>query len=135
MDGFVDTSGFLAVLNQNDCFHTSAKQAWNEILNADSVIVSSNYVLLETIALLQHWFGVDALRLFQQSIYPILHTMWVDQQSHDQAVGILLSLNRPHLSLVDCISLQIMRTAHLEIALTCDPHFLEQGFTVVPMLD
>lgn len=132
MNLFVDTSGFLAVLNQNDRFHNPAKQTWLELLGADSTIFSSNYVLLETIALLQNRFGIDALRLFQQTIHPILRILWVDQTVHDLAMGVLLSLNHRQFSLVDCTSFQLMRASGLEHAFSFDSHFSQQGFTVLP---
>jgi uncharacterized protein len=135
MNFFIDTSGFLAVLNQNDRFHAPAKGTWLDILADDSVLFSSNYVLLETTALLQHRFGVDALRLFHNTIHPILRIIWVNQDIHELAMGVLLSLNRRQLSLVDCTSFQIMRTASLEHVFTFDEHFSEQGFTVTPKLD
>ena len=59
MSVFVDTAAFLAVLNASDRFHPSARTAWEEILSTDQFILSSNYVLIETIALLQHRFGVE----------------------------------------------------------------------------
>jgi uncharacterized protein len=135
MNLFIDTSGFLAVLNQNDRFHLPAKGAWLNILADDSVLFSSNYVLLETTALLQHRFGVDALRLFHSTIHPILRIIWVNQEIHDLAMGVLLSLNLRQLSLVDCTSFQMMRAANLEHVFTFDVHFSEQGFTVTPKLD
>jgi uncharacterized protein len=135
MNLFIDTSGFLAVLNQNDRFHAPAKGAWLDILADDSVLFSSNYVLLETTALLQHRFGVDAIRLFHNTIHPILRIIWVNQDIHDLAMGVWLSLNRRQLSLVDCTSFQMMRASNLEYAFTFDVHFSEQGFNVIPGLD
>ena len=131
---FMDTAGFLAVLNQSDRFHPPAKQAWEAILSDDTMIVTSNYVLLETTTLLQHQFGVDALRLFHSEIHPILEIIWIDQHLHDLALGILLSINRRQPSLVDCTSFQVMRAASIEQAFTTDIHFSEQGFTVIPAL-
>lgn len=79
---FVDTSAFLAVLNQQDKFHLPAKQTWQEMLTADTHLFTSNYVLLETTALLQHRFGVDAVRLFENSIRPVVETLWMDPDTH-----------------------------------------------------
>ena len=47
---FIDTTAFLAILNANDQFHPPARQSWKEIIKSDSVLFSSNYVLVETIA-------------------------------------------------------------------------------------
>jgi uncharacterized protein len=132
MSVFVDTAAFLAVLNAGDRFHPLARQAWGEILASDQVLWSSNYILLETIALLQHRFGIEAVRLFERDILPIVQINWVDEAIHKQAMSALLAANRRTLSLVDCTSFEIMREAGLDTVFTFDTHFREQGFKVIP---
>jgi uncharacterized protein len=44
----------------------------------------------------------------------------------------LLAANRRTLSLVDCSSFDIMRKFGIDTVFTFDPHFREQGFSVVP---
>jgi predicted nucleic acid-binding protein len=132
MNIFIDTAAFLAVLNANDDYHPVANQSWEEILASDSVLYSTNYVILETTALLLHRFGVDAVRLFESAILPIIEIAWVDKAVHRQGISALLVANRRDLSLVDCTSFEIMRQFGLEIAFTFDLHFYEQGFTVIP---
>ncbi len=132
MNIFIDTAAFLAVLNVNDRFHLSAKLVWNEILLSDSTLFSSNYVILETTALLQHRFGLEALRLFESDILPVIEIVWVGETIHQQGLSALLAANRRNLSLVDCTSFEIMRQIRLDAVFTFDPHFREQGFTVIP---
>jgi predicted nucleic acid-binding protein len=132
MNIFVDTAAFLAVLNSNDHFHSSAKKAWQEILLSDVDMVSSNYVLLETTALLQHRFGIEAVRLLESDILPVVEIVWIDEAIHRQGLNALLAANRRQLSLVDCTSFQVMRQMGLSTVFTFDPHFGEQGFTVTP---
>ena len=129
---FLDTAAFLAVLNANDQFYPSARLAWNEILSSDASLVSSNYVILETTALLQHRFGIEALRLFEGDILPVVEIAWVDESIHKQGMSILLAANRRDLSLVDCTSFTIIRQLGLDEVITYDPHFSEQGFKVIP---
>lgn len=132
MSIFIDTSAFLAVLNANDQFHLSAKRTWNEILSSNASLFSSNYVILETIALLQHRFGIEALRLFESDVLPVVEITWMDEIIHQQGMSILLAANRRNLSLVDCTSFIIMRQMGLDEVFTYDPHFGEQGFKVIP---
>ena len=132
MNTFIDTAAFLAVLNANDQFHLLAKQSWEEVLASDSTLFSSNYVVLETTALLQHRFGVEAVRLFESDILPIIEIVWVEEAVHKQGMSALLAANRRDLSLVDCTSFEIMRQIRLDTAFTFDPHFSEQGFGVIP---
>lgn len=129
---FIDTSALMAVLNQDDRYHQPAKQTWLEILSAESTLFSSNYVLLETTALLQHRFGIEAVGLFDRDIIPILNIIWIDQTVHNLAVGVLLAANQRKLSLVDCTSFHIMRDANLIHVFSFDGHFADQGFTNLP---
>jgi predicted nucleic acid-binding protein len=135
MNIFIDTSAFLAVLNANDLFHSAAKASWEEILASNSTLFTSNYVLLETTALLQHRFGIEAVRLFESDILPILEIAWVDEAIHKRGMSALLVANRRNLSLVDCTSFEVMRKVGLDAAFTIDPHFRELGFTVIPESD
>ena len=132
MSLFIDTAAFLAVLNVDDRFHVLARQAWDELLFSDAILFTSNYVLLETTALLQHRFGMEAVRLFQNDVLPVVEAVWVDEVIHAQALSALLVANRRRLSLVDCCSFELMHRLGLESAFTFDPHFREQGFRVVP---
>jgi uncharacterized protein len=81
MNIFVDTAAFLAILNANDQFHPSARQSWEEIIETDSVLFSSNYVIVETTALLQHRFSIEAVRLFESDILPVVDVHWIDELS------------------------------------------------------
>ncbi len=133
MSIFIDTAAFLAVLNANDRFHALARGTWSEILLSDQDLFSSNYVILETTALLQHRFGLEALRLFENDILPVVEIVWVDRVIHDQSMSALLAANRRDLSLVDCTSFIIIRQIGMEKVFTFDAHFREQGFDLIPV--
>lgn len=128
---FLDTSAIIAVLNNNDQFHLPAKQAWQTLLSGNDILVSSNYILLETIVLLQHRFGITAVRLFQNEVLPVIEIVWINEQIHSTAASALLVANRRDLSLVDCTSFEIIRQASINQVFTFDPHFEEQGFVTI----
>ncbi len=132
MNIFIDTTAFLAVLNANDRFYQPAQNAWSGIITSGSFLFTSNYVILETTALLQRRFGIEALRLFESEILPLVEIAWVDEIIHRQGMSALLVANRRDLSLVDCTSFEMMRQRNLDRAFTFDIHFREQGFEVIP---
>ena len=132
MSIFIDTSGLLAVLDRDEINHAVSAAAWSEILQSDETLVTTNYVLVETCALLQHRLGLAAVRLFDEDIAPILDIIWVDGQLHHAAMGILLATGRKRLSLVDCVSFEAMRGRRLTRAFALDRHFREQGFDCLP---
>lgn len=129
---FIDTSAFLAILDADDDFHVEAKKAWGEILLTGSALVTSNYILVETCALVQHRLGLKAIRVFQEDIVPLLSIKWADSVIHSAASSALLAANRKKLSLVDCVSFEFMRHGAIKRAFTFDNHFREQGFICIP---
>jgi predicted nucleic acid-binding protein len=128
MIAFVDTSALYALLDRDDDNHQSARKTWTALLDSRAVLVTSNYALVETCALVQHRLGLAAIRALQDSIFPLLATEWVTKSQHDSAVASLLAAGRKKLSLVDCVSFGIMREAGIRKAFAFDRHFAEQGF-------
>jgi len=51
---------------------------------------------------------------------------------HRSGVSALLAASRRKLSLVDCISFEIMRNSGIKTIFTFDSHFEEQGFHCIP---
>jgi len=129
---FVDTSALLAILDADDANHGEAREVWHGLLNQDATLLCTNYVLLETFALVQHRLGLEALAIFQNDVAPVLTIRWVDEQVHAAAVAALLIARRRKLSLVDCVSFEIARRSSVEIAFAFDRHFAEQGFHCLP---
>lgn len=132
MSLFVDTSALLAILDADDRFHGQAGKTWTELVHGDEDLVSSNYVLVESYALIQSRLGLEALRTLDQDIVPLLRIAWIEEEDHRAAVAALLTASRRRLSLVDCVSFQIMRRQGLRHVFTFDRHFAEQGFLPVP---
>lgn len=132
MSIFVDTSGLLSVLDRDDAAHDKTRAVWAKLLTTDTPLITSNYVLVETMALLQNRLGMEAVRTFQGDVVPVLCIKWVDEAVHHRAASALLATSRRRLSLVDCASFEIMRLFGCKTALTLDAHFREQGFSCLP---
>ena len=129
---FVDSSALYAIANREEEPHSRAAEAWRRLLADQAVLLTTNYVLLETSALVQRRLGMEALRDFETSVVPLLHVEWVDEERHRFGAQAVLSANRKKLSLVDCVSFQVMRETGIRTAFCFDEHFREQGFDVIP---
>lgn len=129
---FIDTSAFLAVLNADDENHPRAKETWSSLVTQDTQLLCTNYVLVETFALVQKRLGMQAVRVFQDDVLPIVEIKWVDETCHRAAVSALLAAGRRELSLVDCVSFEVIRQLGIDTAFVFDYHFEEQGFNTVP---
>ncbi|HNY39889.1 MAG TPA: PIN domain-containing protein [Bryobacteraceae bacterium] len=128
---FVDTSALYAVLDRDDSNHARAAAIWPGLLR-ESTLVTHNYVLVETAALIQHRLGLGAARALATEIVPLLSVGWIDQHRHAAAQHAVLAAARKRLSLVDCASFLVMRECGIEQAFCFDAHFKEQGFEVLP---
>lgn len=132
MTVFVDTSAFLSVLDADEGHHVTAAETWRDLLKEEAALLVTNYVLVETLSLVQHRLGMRAVRSFQEDVVPLLRVVWLDEAAHDASMAHLLSAGRRHLSLVDCASFHVMRRLGLKTAFTLDRHFALEGFRCIP---
>lgn len=131
MKVFVDTSAFLALLDEKDYQTATAWAIWQHLGEAKAELTTTNYVQVETTALLQNRLGLEAVRDFQKFFVPFISGIWVDAALHNIGVSLMLTVNRRKLSLVDCVSFVAMRESGIEHYFAFDEHFDEQGFTAV----
>lgn len=128
---FIDTSAFYALMDRSDHHHQSASKLWNLFLDRGTYLKTSNYVIVETVALLQNRLGFEAADLWARDVLGIVDKLWIDEKAHHLAVEIWSSLGRRKLSLVDCTSFVMMRHEKVEKVFAFDKHFTEQGFTIL----
>ena len=132
MSTFVDTSAFLIILDGNDPEHLTAVELWNELQDQEETLVTTNYVLVESLALMQRRLGLAAVRHFRDRIMPILQIEWFDVQEHNDALNSLIVANQRQLSFVDCSSFWTMQRLGISKAFVFDKHFRAQGYTCIP---
>ena len=130
MSVFVDTSALLALLDADDPHHGDAVQAWARLADEGSTLVATNYVVVETIAVVQHRLGLAAVRTLLRDVMPLIDTIFIDAATHGAATTALVASGRRHLSFVDCASFEAMRQANVRGAFAYDRHFDDMGFTL-----
>ena len=128
---FADTSGLLALLNASDEHHVRAAHAFASLETRRAPLMSTSYVLVETYALVGRRLGVDAVRRFRTDFAPLLDIIWVDATLHDAGLDLLFDRAKQQLSLVDAVSFVTMRRNGVGEALAFDPHFEQEGFSLV----
>ena len=128
MTVFVDTSALFALLDADDQHHSHARSAWTRLIEDEERLTTSNYVLVETYALVRSRLGVAALRALVEDLVPILDVLWLDTDLHEHASAALLAAGRRRLSLVDCTSFVLMRHHGFQRVFAYDRHFTDQGF-------
>ena len=128
---FVDTSALYALMDRDDRNHESAARFWSTISAAEPLL-THNYVLVETSALVQRRLGIEALRVLVDELILPISTAFVDQIVHEAAVSGVLAAQLRQLSLVDMVSFEVMRRAGVRAAFAFDDHFARFGFDVQP---
>jgi hypothetical protein len=128
----VDTSAFLAIVNVDDPYHDSAMQIWKSLIQNNEKLLCNNYVLVESIALIQRRVDMEAVSILHNDIIPFMEIEWLDESLHNAIVNLALTTNRRQVSLVDHSSFDTMRRHGISTVFSFDEHFREQGFTIVP---
>ncbi|MCY4017456.1 MAG: PIN domain-containing protein [Gammaproteobacteria bacterium] len=132
MSLFIDTSALYALLDGDEPRHAEVVESWQTAIGDGRILYTSNYVLVETFALVQRRLGLDATRGLATVFMPLLQPVWVDQELHAAATASLFTAAQRHLSLVDCTSFELMRRLGLTDALALDSDFARQGFNLLP---
>lgn len=132
MSVFADTSALYALLVRTEVGHPEVATAFGALLESGRVLVTSNYVLVETTALLQRRIGLAAVRDLHERIVPVVSVRWVSEELHRRAVARLVRTDRRGLSLVDCASFEMMESQGITEALALDADFAHAGFRVLP---
>ncbi len=132
MSLFIDTSALYALLDGDEPRHMKVVAAWRAVTEGGRILFTSNYVLVETFALLQRRLGLEAVQGFADAFVPLLQTVWVDEELHAAAAASLFTAAQRRLSLVDCASFELMRRLGLTDVLALDTDFARQGFNLLP---
>jgi predicted nucleic acid-binding protein len=126
-----DTSALFALLVATDDNHARAARAFERLADGKVPLVTTNYVLVESYALLARWVGIAAVRRFRASMQPLFDIVWVDAAIHESALDLMLERPRSRISLVDAASFVVMRASGIEEAFAYDRHFQTAGFRLV----
>jgi len=131
MSVFADTSSLYAAVVRSEERHRECLALFEKLLIAGRVIQTTNYVVLETTALLQHRIGLDPVRDFDQRVLPLINVHWVSSDLHQRGMRRLLRENKRTLSLTDSVSFEFMEAAGLRDAFSLDRHFADAGFRLL----
>jgi predicted nucleic acid-binding protein len=132
VSAFVDTSALYALLVRTDESHEKVTSAFTALVKGNEVLWTTSFVVVETMALLQHRVGLDAARDLDEHVLPALRIHWVDEALYRAGTDRLWREDRKQLSLVDAVSFEFMKSHGIREALAVDPDFSAAGFSVVP---
>jgi len=131
---FVDTSGWVMLADGADRQHDDARQWRDGWLEAGGSLVTTDYVVDETLTLLRMRLGLDVAEAWWQSVEQSRRVRWeaVDTQRAERARAWFFRWRDQSFSFTDCTSFVVMRELRLRQALASDGHFQVAGFDMVP---
>lgn len=125
---FVDTSALYALADSADPNHEKARRILEGLLDRQEVLLTHSYVLVESIALVQHRLGTSpAVHLAESRGFEV---EWVDAARHREAVRALRARRRRRVSFVDLVSFGVMRARGIGTAFAFDEDFKREGFAL-----
>lgn len=133
MTVFIDTSGWVSLFNSRDSNHRLAKVIWSNLIKARSTLLTSDFILDETITLLRVRAGFEVSIRAGESIFSsrILERAMVDERTIYAAWSIYKKYRDQNLSFTDCTSFFVMKERGIREAFSFDSHFEWMGFTLL----
>lgn len=133
---FVDTAGWMACADAADPAHTHCRAARDRALEAGQALVTTDFVVDETLTLLRVRLGLRAAETWWQQIDGSSRLRWerIDSDRFEKARQMFFRYRDKDFSFTDCTSFVIMRDARLTHVLTTDSHFRQAGFQVLPAI-
>jgi len=124
---FVDTSAIYALADLAEVHHSRAQRLFAELLQNREALLTHNYVLLESFALLQAQSGLRPPNCLPYRARILRSGGW-DSELHETAVA---ELTRNRVSLVDQVSFILMRALGVRRAFAFDDDFRRAGFELI----
>ena len=130
---FIDTSGFAAEILVDDQYHEQALVIAEELQTQNSISITTDYVLSETLTLLKARSGHQAALQFAELINrdSDLTIVYTNHKGFENALRIFKTYQDKKFAFVDCLSFVVMRQRKITMAFTFDKHFEQAGFEII----
>lgn len=133
---FVDSSGWIALFDKSDEYHLHAAQALRSLRNQSILLLTSDYILDETLTHLLYAIGRHVALRFGQWALTTNHVeiARVDEEIWGSAWTMFQAYDDKKWAFTDCTSFVLMQRYNLWRAFTFDHHFAQMGFQLWPTL-
>ncbi len=129
---FLDSSGYLALVNPHDAFHSDAQAAWTRLTEERWYTFTTNFVIAETHALFLSRLGRGhATAFLRQFAQPDTVVLRVSHRDEGRAPQIIFQYDDKDFTLTDATSFAVMERLRLGAAFSFDRDFAQYGFRVI----
>ncbi len=127
---FLDTNGWVALLNNEDALHSTAAEAWCRLGRLGYRVVATDWIVAETgntlaRAVVRCRFPEGVQRLLRR---PQARLVFVTPALMERALQLYADRSDKSWGLVDCASFIVMQDEGITEAFTTDKHFEQAGF-------
>lgn len=131
---FVDTGGWMACADGADPSHSACTAARDATLEAGHILITTDFVVDETLMLIRFRLGLAAANAWWQQIDGSARLRWerVENDRFERARHLFFQYRDKDLSFTDCTSFAVMQELKLKIVITTDRRFHQMGFDVLP---
>ncbi len=131
---FGDSAGWLAVYNDRDKYHPTAKQAIESLRAHRVTFVVTDYVIAESVTLMRGRLGHTQAVAFGEWLLTSSQVRQVrlDIDVWNEAWRLFKLYDDKEFSFTDCTSFAVMRQHRLRDVFTFDHHFEQAGFRLWP---
>jgi predicted nucleic acid-binding protein len=131
---FVDTAGSVMLADAADPWHHEACGFRDRWLEHAGTLVSTDYVMDETLTLLRMRLGLRAAERWWNQVEASARVRWewIDPARAERARQWLFRWHDKKFSFTDCSSFVVMKQLRIRDVLTSDRHFRQAGFEVHP---
>lgn len=134
---FVDTGAWIAVAVRTDGLHRSAAEALRRLVASRHLLVTSDYVLSETLTRIRydsgHAIAMQFLHTFDAAVEAGTTVLVrVDDGVFAEARTTFESYEDQDFSFVDCTSFALAKSLDIDTVFAFDHHFSVMGFVRTP---
>lgn len=131
---FVDTAAWVAAADAKDPAGAAVREARDHWLSEGGVLVTTDYVVDETLTTLRVRLGLDAAEAWWKQIdgSSRLRVEPIHERRQERARLIFFRYRDKDFSFTDCSSFAVMHELNIRSALTLDHHFRQMRFEVIP---
>lgn len=132
---FIDSSAFLALEDESDEHHAAALRFRDqELLSGHYELITTSYILDETLTLIRSRLGISASIAFSRKIRrsQVVRVLSVSQEVEEEALDLFEQYDDKNFSFTDCVSFVVMRELGIKEAFAFDEHFEQMGLVCRP---
>lgn len=131
---FVNSSGWLALYNNNDPHHAAARALWEELRTQPVRFITTDYVLDQVYTALKVFGSLHAAQAVHQLVThsQLVRIFMGDAVIFDRAWNTFVEDEQPQWTFTDCVNYSVIEYLGISEVFTFDTNFAHTGMTAIP---